>query len=55
MSRIQGALTEGRLMGKNEGKTEMAVNLLKMKISIDIIVEASGLTRDEIERLALTI
>ncbi|MGG7035398.1 MAG: Rpn family recombination-promoting nuclease/putative transposase [Flavobacterium sp.] len=37
--------------GKTEGKIEMARSLKKMDIDIEAIVKASGLSRDEIEKL----
>jgi predicted transposase/invertase (TIGR01784 family) len=38
--------------GKEEGKREMARNLLKEGVDTQIIMRASGLTRKEVERLA---
>jgi predicted transposase YdaD len=37
--------------GIREGKLAVAKNLLDMKLSIDDIAEATGLTRDEVEAL----
>lgn len=45
-------LAEGRAEGRIESKKEIAKNLLKQKISIQIIVEATGLTQKEIESIA---
>jgi predicted transposase/invertase (TIGR01784 family) len=42
---------EGKVEGKIEGKTEMARELKKQGISIDIIANASGLSKEEIEKL----
>ena len=44
-------LAEGQAKGKAEGKTEIATNLLKKDYSIDEIVEITGLTKEEIEKL----
>ena len=37
--------------GKVEGKIEVAKNLLKNNISIDIIINSTGLSKEEIERI----
>ncbi|MFN0049505.1 MAG: Rpn family recombination-promoting nuclease/putative transposase [Cytophagales bacterium] len=42
---------EGKIEGKLEGKLEIAKELLKNKISIEIIEKATGLSREEIEKL----
>ena len=42
---------EGVAEGRAEGKTETARNLLKMGLSIDQIVVATGLSVDEIQKL----
>ena len=44
-------LAEGKVEGKAEGKTEIATNLLKKDYSIEEIVEITGLTKEEIEKL----
>ena len=44
-------LAEGQAKGKAEGKTEIATNLLKKDYSIEEIVEITGLTKEEIEKL----
>jgi len=44
---------EGEIKGKIEGKIEIAKNLLKMKVDMDFIVAATGLTRAEIETIKL--
>ncbi len=41
----------GIRIGKEEGKLEIARNLLKMNMSLEQIVNATGLTRQEVERL----
>ena len=53
------ALAEGKAKGKNEGlaegkaegKAEIAINLLKKNYPIDEIVEITGLSKEEIEKL----
>ena len=44
-------LAEGQAKGKAEEKTEIATNLLKKDYSIEEIVEITGLTKEEIEKL----
>ena len=46
-------IEEAKLLeeGKKEGKIEMAKSLKKQKVEISIIVEASGLSIEEIEKL----
>ena len=43
--------TKGRKEGKKEEKIEIAKNLLKNNISIKIIINSTGLTKEEIEKL----
>ena len=43
--------TEGLAEGKAEGKAEIAINLLKKNYPIDEIVEITGLSKEEIEKL----
>jgi predicted transposase/invertase (TIGR01784 family) len=43
---------EGRQEGLLEGKTEVARNLLRRKTPVDVITEATGLTLEEVKRLA---
>lgn len=43
---------EGKEEGKVEGKVEVARNLLQMGMEISSIVKATGLTEDEIRKLA---
>ena len=45
------ALAEGKTEGLAEGKAEIAINLLKKNYPIDEIVEITGLTKEEIEKL----
>ncbi|WP_395463576.1 Rpn family recombination-promoting nuclease/putative transposase [Wolbachia endosymbiont of Cantharis cryptica] len=44
-------LKQSRIEGKIEGKIEVAKNLLKAGISVDLIAESTGLPIDEIEKL----
>jgi len=48
---LHHAKQEGKLEGRLEGKLEVARNLLKISLSIDQIVAATGLTEDEIKQL----
>ena len=45
------SMEEGRAEGRAEGRVEIARNLLNMGMSIDDIAKATGLQRQEIERL----
>ncbi|MGL9778837.1 MAG: Rpn family recombination-promoting nuclease/putative transposase [Wolbachia sp.] len=49
--RLETAEEKGRTEGKIEGKIEVAKNLLKAGISVDLIAESTGLAIDEIEKL----
>ena len=42
---------EGRAQGRAEGKLEIAKNLLAMGIPMDKVVQASGLTEEQISAL----
>jgi len=42
---------EGRLEGKKEGKLEVAMKLKQKELPIEIIIEVTGLSREEIEKL----
>ena len=44
-------LREGFDLGKAERNVEIATNLLKSGVSIDIIMESTGLSKEEIEHL----
>ncbi|PDS22539.1 Rpn family recombination-promoting nuclease/putative transposase [Flavobacterium branchiophilum] len=48
--KLEGIL-EGKLEGILEGKLETAKSLKKLGISIDLIIEATGLSKEEIEKL----
>jgi predicted transposase/invertase (TIGR01784 family) len=45
------AREEGKIEGKAEGKIEVAKNLLKIGVSVDIIASSTGLTATQIEKL----
>lgn len=45
--------SQGKIKGKIEGKIEIAKNLLKMNLSIEQIIQATGLTKKEIEKIKL--
>ena len=48
--RIEGR-TEGRIEGQKEGKIAIARNLKKMGLSIEMIIQATGLSTEEIKNL----
>ena len=48
---IQQGKKEGIQEGKKEGIKETAKRLKEMKLDIDSIIEATGLTKEEIEKL----
>lgn len=52
--RAEGRI-EGRIEGREEGRTEekksIALNLLSLKIPLEVIAQSTGLTEEEIERL----
>jgi predicted transposase/invertase (TIGR01784 family) len=41
--------------GKEEGKKETAMKLIKRGVDINIIAEATGFPKEEIEKLAATV
>ena len=45
------AIKEGREEGRKEEKEEIAKKLLKLGLEINKIIEATGLTKEEIENL----
>ena len=45
-------MKEGMKEGRKEGALAIAQNLLRMKIPLDQIVTATGLTREEVENLS---
>ncbi len=44
---------QGRELGRREQKIETAVKLLQLNVSLEAIIEATGLTKEEIEKLNL--
>ena len=50
-SGIYWAKEEGKEEGRDGNKKEIARKLIKMKLSIEQIMEATGLTKEQIERL----
>ena len=52
---LKKGLEEGKNEGREEGREEerklMASKLMAMGIGIDVIIESSGLTREEVEKL----
>ena len=44
-------MTEGEAKGKAESKTEIAKNMLKENINIELISKVTGLSQKEIEKL----
>jgi hypothetical protein len=48
---VDTSYEEGKAEGKIEGKIEMAIELKKKGIDIHIIAAASGLSKEEIEKL----
>jgi predicted transposase/invertase (TIGR01784 family) len=49
---LQEGLQEGRQEGRQEEKLEVARNLLREKMPVDVVSRATGLSLDEINRLA---
>jgi predicted transposase/invertase (TIGR01784 family) len=48
---IKNSLDTAKEEGKIEGKIEVAKNLLRNNVSIEIIINSTGLTKEEIENL----
>jgi predicted transposase/invertase (TIGR01784 family) len=48
---IKNSLDTAKEEGKMEGKIDVAKKLLKNKVSIEIIISSTGLTKEEIEKL----
>jgi len=51
---LQSDLATAEDRGEKRGKIEVARNLLGMKLPLDQIIKATGLTHEEIKRLELT-
>ena len=45
------AMNYGRKQGENKAKIETAKKLLEMNIAMDIIIKATGLTQEELEKI----
>ena len=45
------AMSYGRKQGENKAKIETAKKLLEMNIAMDIIIKATGLTQEELEKI----
>ncbi len=54
LNEMEGAKKEGKSIGIKESKLEIAKNLLNMKMSIEDISKATGLTVKEIEKMQST-
>ena len=50
-NQIQFAADKGREEGREEERKLMASKLKAMGVGIDVIIESSGLTREEVEKL----
>ena len=50
--RSQTEWQKEKLNGRTEEKTEIAKNLIKLGLNVDDIVKATGLSKEEIEKLA---
>ena len=48
--KVEGRV-EGRIEGREEGREEVAKKLLSLKIDIETIQEATGLGKEEIQKL----
>jgi predicted transposase/invertase (TIGR01784 family) len=48
---LQAAETKGKAEGKAEGRTEIAQNLLRQNLPLDVISSATGLSHDELSEL----
>jgi predicted transposase/invertase (TIGR01784 family) len=48
---LQNEVIQSKIEGKIEGKIEVAKKLLNMNLSVDDIIEATALTRSEVEAL----
>lgn len=48
---LQAAETKGKAEGRTEEKTEIALNLLRQNLPLDVISSATGLSRDELNEL----
>ena len=51
MAEREEGIKEGREEGREKEKLEIAENLLKRNVDIDVIVESTGLSKEKIENL----
>jgi predicted transposase/invertase (TIGR01784 family) len=49
---LQKGLQEGRQEGRQEEKIEVACNLLRAKMPVDLVAKGTGLSLEEVARLA---
>jgi predicted transposase/invertase (TIGR01784 family) len=49
---INKAKLEGKLEGELEGKKEIAINLLRKNIALEVVAEVTGFTISELEGFA---
>ena len=48
---VDDGIEEGKVKGAREKQIEIAKKLLKLKVEMEIIIETTGLTKEEIEKL----
>ena len=48
---VDNGIEEGKVKGAREKQIEIAKKLLKLKVEMEIIIETTGLTKEEIEKL----
>lgn len=51
ISELNAVEKKGREEGIQEGRKETAKNLLKLGVSIDVIIEATGLSKEDIDKI----
>ncbi len=52
-AQLEGEL-RGKLEGKLEGKKEIAINLLRKNIALDVVAEVTGFTIEQLQQLRLS-
>ena len=50
--KIRADQQKGKLNGRTEEKNEIAKSLIKLGINIDDIIKATGLSKEEIEKIS---
>ena len=50
-NQLEYAKKKGRMEGREEGRREIAVNLLRINLPVQTICEATGLSAEEITKL----